>query len=133
MIRRSLLATALLAALPLAGCQPADEPARDEVAQGPLDAASTEYASSDRVVPTSTVTLDYTGTLADGSEFDSGSNVTFPLGNVVPGFRDGLVGMAPGETKTFDVAPEDGYGSNPPPGIPPGAVLTFEVTVREVR
>ena len=116
----------LLSLLAVAACQSSPD-------DGALDAASTEYAATDRVVPTSTVTVDYTGTLPDGSEFDSGSNATFPLGGVVPGFRNGLVGMAPGETKTFDVPPEQGYGANPPPGIPPGAVLTFEVTVREIR
>lgn len=112
-------------ALALAACQSSPD--------GALDAASTEYASTDRVVPTSTVTVDYVGTLPDGSEFDSGSNATFPLGGVVPGFRDGLVGMAPGETRTFDVPPDQGYGANPPPGIPPGATLTFRVTVHEIR
>ena len=115
----------LLPLLALAACEPSPDPA--------LDAASTEYASADRVVPTSTVTVDYAGTLPDGTEFDSGSDVTFPLGSVVPGFRDGLVGMAPGETRTFDVPPEQGYGADPPPGIPPGATLTFTVTVREIR
>lgn len=119
------------AALTLAACQSAPE--ADVSEAGPLDAASTEYAATDRVVPTSTVTLDYVGTLPDGTVFDSGSNVTFPLGGVVPGFRDGLVGMSPGETKTFEVAPEDGYGANPPPGIPRDTDLTFEVTVHEVR
>ena len=117
---------ALAALLALAACQPSSET--------PLDAASTEYASASVVVPTSTVTVDYVGTLADGTVFDRGEGATFPLGQVVPGFRDGLVGMAPGETKTFDVAPEDGYGAaGAPPAIPPDATLTFEVTVRAVR
>ena len=120
---RLLLVTSLLA---LAACEASPD--------APLDAASTEYAATDRVVPTSTVTVDYVGTLADGTEFDSGSDVTFPLGRVVPGFRDGLVGMAPGETRTFDVPPEQGYGAQgAPPAIPPGATLTFTVTVHEIR
>ena len=122
-MRLLLLAASVLA---LGACQ-------SDASDSPLDPAATEYASADRVVPTSTVTLDYEGTLPDGSTFDSGSNVSFPLAQVVPGFRDGLVGMAPGETKTFDVAPEDGYGANPPPGIPAGAVLTFEVTVHSIQ
>ena len=123
---RALPLLSLACALALAACERSPE--------SPLDAASTEYASSDRVVPTSTVTVDYVGTLADGTEFDAGSGVTFPLGGVVPGFRDGLVGMAPGETRTFDVPPEEGYGARgAPPAIPPTATLTFTVTVREVR
>ncbi len=116
----------LCLALALSACQSSPD--------GALDAASTEYASTDRVVPTSTVTVDYVGTLEDGTEFDSGSNATFPLGGVVPGFRDGLVGMEPGETRTFDVPPDQGYGAQgAPPAIPPNATLTFEVTVREIR
>ena len=89
-------------------------------------------ASADTVGPSSTVRLDYVGTLPDGSTFDSGSNVTFSMREVVPGFTKGMAGMAPGETRTFTVVPEDGYGANPPPGIPPGADLTFEVTVHEI-
>ena len=116
----------LLAALVLGACGSDPDPA--------LGTATTEYASADRVVPTSTVTVDYVGTLADGTEFDAGSGATFPLGGVVPGFRDGLIGMERGETRTFTVAPEDGYGAaGAPPTIPPNAALTFRVTVHEIQ
>ena len=64
--------------------------------------------------------------------FDSGEDVLFPLPQLIPGFRDNVVGMKAGESKTFTVAPEDGYGDNPPPGIPAGADLTFEVTAHEI-
>lgn len=96
------------------------------------EVAPTPGAETGTVQPTSTVRFDYAGTLADGTEFDSGSNVTFQLTDMIPGFRNGMTGMAPGETKIFDVQPEDGYGDNPPPGIPVGAVMTFEVTVHEI-
>ena len=85
-------------------------------------------APAGTVQPTSTVRLDYVGTLPDGSTFDSGSNVTFSMQEVVPGFTKGMTGMEAGETRTFDVAPADGYGANPPPGIPANTDLTFEVT-----
>lgn len=120
------LLSLLLAAVALGACGSDPDPA--------LNSAATEYASSDRVVATSTVTVDYVGTLADGTEFDAGDGATFPLDRVVPGFRDGLVGMTPGETRTFDVTPEEGYGAaGAPPDIPPNATLTFRVTVREIQ
>ncbi len=61
------------------------------------------------------VTVHYTGTLADGTEFDSshGSDpFTFTLGEdpVVPGLQAALIGMAVGEKKHVEVTPEYGYG-----------------------
>lgn len=83
----------------------------------------------------STVTVAYEGRLEDGTVFDESEGATFSLLNVIPGFRDGVVGMRVGETRTFSVAPEDGYGANPPEGssIPPNATLIFEVTLLDVR
>ena len=125
------------AALSLAACQSSDSGVSDagfddNVSEaGPVTDMPAD-APAGTVQPTSTVRLDYAGTLPDGSTFDSGSNVTFSMMDVVPGFTKGMAGMAPGETRTFDVQPADGYGDNPPPGIPAGAVLTFEVTVHEI-
>lgn len=81
----------------------------------------------------STVTIDYTGTLRDGTVFDQGTGVTYPLRNFIPGFRDAVNGMTIGETKTFEVPPDEGYGDRPPPGIPPGDTLIFEVTLRRIE
>ncbi|MEM1057000.1 MAG: FKBP-type peptidyl-prolyl cis-trans isomerase [Bacteroidota bacterium] len=83
----------------------------------------------------STVTVAYEGRLTDGQLFDSSSGSTFSLRQVIPGFRDGIVGMMVGETKTFEVPPEEGYGNNPPPTsiIPPGATLIFTVELLDVR
>ena len=116
-------ALALTLLLPLAACE-ADDAANP----------TTEVASSDAVAePTSTVTVDYRGTLPDGAVFDEGDGITFSLLQVIPGFQSNIAGMSVGETKTFVVPPADGYGDNPPPGIPPDTDLTFEVTLREVR
>lgn len=122
---RRLPAFALLAALALSGC--GDESA-------PADPAAAETAGASAVAtPTSTVILDYRGTLEDGTEFDSGERTEMPLQAVVPGFRDAIVGMEVGETKTFDVPPELGYGDQPNGPIPANSTLTFTVTVHEVR
>ena len=95
--------------------------------------SSCEVADSGTATATSTVTVDYIGTLSDGTEFDSGSCAEFPLQSVVPGFREGITGMDVGEEKTFTFGPEKGYGDTPRQGIPPGSDLTFFVKLYEVR
>ncbi|NVO67959.1 FKBP-type peptidyl-prolyl cis-trans isomerase [Methanofollis tationis] len=63
----------------------------------------------------STVLLHYTGTLEDGTEFDSsrgGDPLQFTVGGgeVIPGFEEAVVGMAQGETKTFTIPADEAYG-----------------------
>ena len=121
--------TLLLFVLTLAACEPAPEtdPAPDAE-------ASTETASAPEVTMlTSTVLVDYEGRLQDGTVFDSGERVEFRLPELIDGVRDRMAGMRAGESKTFTVPPEEGYGPNGIPGlIPPGEDITFEVTVHEI-
>jgi len=61
------------------------------------------------------VSVEYTGTLDNGDEFDSSKGrlpleVQIGAGNVIPGFESALMGMAVNETKTFTLSPEDAYG-----------------------
>ncbi len=61
------------------------------------------------------VKVHYTGTLDDGTVFDSSRDrdpfeFTIGAGQVIPGFETGLVGMAIGDTKTVKIEPEDAYG-----------------------
>ncbi len=61
------------------------------------------------------VKVHYTGKFVDGSEFDSSRDrepMEFTIGGmqVIPGFEQVVIGMAPGETKTEKVACEDAYG-----------------------
>src|SRR3989338_7499506 len=75
-----------------------------------------------------TVTLDYTGYLEDGKVFDSSLSdvalenkldkkefkpLTFKVGSgeVIPGFDEAVKGLTKGSTTTFEVTPEQGYGS----------------------
>ena len=62
-----------------------------------------------------TVRIHYTGTLDDGTEFDSSAGrepLEFSLGGgqVIPGFDSAVTGMAVGDSKTVTIAPDDGYG-----------------------
>ncbi len=87
-----------------------------------------------------TVVVHYTGTLDDGSVFDSSRTrnepFDFPLGmrNVIPGWDEGLATMRIGGSRRLIIPPDLGYGANgSPPVIPPNARLTFEVELLDVR
>ncbi len=66
------------------------------------------------------VTLQYTGTLSDGTVFDASSNHDSPLefevgaGRVIPGFEKAVKGMKVGEEKKFTIQPAEAYGENNP-------------------
>lgn len=62
-----------------------------------------------------TVRIHYTGTLDDGTQFDSSAGrdpLEFALGSgqVIPGFDSAVDGMAVGESKSVTIEPDDGYG-----------------------
>lgn len=62
-----------------------------------------------------TVTVHYTGSLEDGTVFDSsegGEPLEFAIGsgNVIPGFEQAVIGMSPGDSKTATIPSDDAYG-----------------------
>jgi len=82
-----------------------------------------------------TVKIHYTGTLDDGSQFDSSvgrAPLQFTLGGgqVIAGFDAGVDGMTVGENKTVRILPEDAYGFSGHPLA--GQTLTFEIELIEI-
>ncbi|WRX21381.1 FKBP-type peptidyl-prolyl cis-trans isomerase domain - like 10 [Theobroma cacao] len=80
------------------------------------------------------VEVHYTGTLLDGTKFDSsrdkGSTFKFKLGlgQVIKGWDEGIKTMKKGENAIFTIPSELAYGeSGSPPTIPPNATLQFDV------
>ena len=72
-----------------------------------------------QITESSTVTVNYTGKLEDGTIFDSSLNegrepLTAVLGNnqLIRGFEQGLIGMSEGETKTIEIESADAYGES---------------------
>lgn len=62
-----------------------------------------------------TVVFHYTGTLEDGTVFDSSRErepmeIQVGSGQIISGLESGLVGMSEGETRTITVPPEDAFG-----------------------
>jgi FKBP-type peptidyl-prolyl cis-trans isomerase FkpA len=87
---------------------------------------------------TDVVKVHYTGTLADGKEFDSsvkrGQPVEFPLGQVLPCWAEGVGMMKVGGKAKLVCPSEIAYGDNGrPPIIPGGATLVFEVELLDVK
>jgi FKBP-type peptidyl-prolyl cis-trans isomerase len=80
---------------------------------------------------TDEVTVNYKGTLLNGTEFDSsykrGEPAKFPLNHVIPGWSEGVGLMKPGAKYQFWIPPQLAYDLKSPPGIPPGSLLVFEV------
>ena len=69
-----------------------------------------------------TVKVHYTGRLDDGSVFDSsegGAPLEFTIGGgqMIPGFEQGVVGMAAGESRTVIIAADQAYGIYQPQGV----------------
>jgi len=86
------------------------------------------------------VTVNYVGTLTDGSKFDSSIDRNQPFqfilgqSRVIQGWELGVSGMKVGEKRRLTIPPELGYGSNGfPPVIPPNATLIFEIDLLEIN
>jgi peptidylprolyl isomerase len=79
------------------------------------------------------VTVHYTGTLENGTKFDSsvdrGQPYSFRIGtgSVIKGWDEGVMTMKVGGKRKLIVPPDLAYGTSGRPGIPPNATLIFEV------
>lgn len=88
------------------------------------------------------VAMNYTGTLQDGTVFDSNVDPKFNhvepfvfklgAGQVIAGWDEGIAGMKVGEKKTLVIPPEKAYGPNDYGPIPGNSTLTFEVELLSI-
>ena len=82
-------------------------------------------------------TVHYTGTLIDGTQFDSsrerGQAFTTRLTDVVPCWTKALQQMKPGSRGTVVCPADTAYGNRPVGQIPPNSVLVFDVEVTDVK
>ena len=166
-MKNHVLALAALACLALAGCKqqqstesttttttgaavteaqpsaPATSGAtegQERTLPGGLKVIDVVVGSGPMAEPGKTVSVHYTGTLTDGTKFDSsldrGQPITFPLGvgRVIRGWDEGLKGMRVGGKRKLTIPASMGYGDEGyAPVIPPGATLLFDVELVDVK
>lgn len=69
-----------------------------------------------------TVAIHYTGTLADGSQFDSSEGrdplrFTLGSGQIIAGLDAAITGMSQGEKKSVTIAADEAYGDHRPEAV----------------
>lgn len=93
--------------------------------------------NGEKPMANSKVTCHYTGTLIDGTVFDSsvqrGQPATFPLNMVIKGWTEGLQLMPKGSKWRFFIPPALGYGDRQVGArIGPNSTLIFDVELLEI-
>ena len=147
-IGRWAMASLVVACCGLVGCisppsftaGPTDSDAPTEFTQ---TASGLKYrilrrADGEKPTASNTVTVHYEGWLDDKTEFDSsyrrGEPTTFALGQVVPGWTEGLQLVNKGGMIELEIPSQLGYGPKGMPGsIPPNATLHFKVELLDIR
>jgi peptidylprolyl isomerase len=96
-------------------------------------------SGDEAVIETDTVWVTYAGYLKDGKLFDSGTNVRFGTGDIVPGLKAGLLGMKAGGRRKIVIPSALGFGRfsrDGPDGktlIPRQSTLIFDVDLLRVH
>ena len=116
--------------------KPAAEP---QTLEGGLIIQDTVVGTGDEAVAGKMLSMHYTGTLDNGTVFDSsvprGQAFEFTLGagQVIPGWEKGIAGMKVGGKRTLTIPPPMAYGEQGIGPIPPNSTLHFDVELLGVK
>jgi FKBP-type peptidyl-prolyl cis-trans isomerase FkpA len=81
----------------------------------------------------SEVVIDYVGTLTNGTEFDKGADVSFPLDRLILGWQMGMPKIGEGGAITLYLPPSLAYGDEASGEIPSHSILIFKIELHEVK
>lgn len=86
-----------------------------------------------------TISVNYIGTLTDGTKFDSSYDRSIPFefvlgtNQVIKGWDIGVIGMKVGGKRKLTIPPDFGYGSRAVGDIPANSTLVFEIELLEIK
>jgi FKBP-type peptidyl-prolyl cis-trans isomerase len=128
------------AAAASAAPKPAAAPPPTAAAEPPFSAVDVAVGKGPEAKTGDTVRVHYTGTLTNGTEFDSSRTRNQPFeftlgkGMVIKGWDKGVVGMKVGGKRKLTIPSADGYGARGAGGkIPPNSTLLFDVELVEIK
>lgn len=133
----AILAVAVIAAAGWMG-RGQDNQAKQIMENNDLKIEDLKIGDGEQATAGAKITVNYRGTLTDGTEFDSSykRNQLFSFvlgaGEVIKGWDEGFAGMKVGGRRKLIIPPELGYGSRPAGSIPPNSTLIFEVELVSV-
>jgi len=83
--------------------------------------------TGDQPASCSLVTVNYVGSLVDGTVFDHGTDFTIGLNQVIAGWTNGVPLIKEGGKIHLYIPPSLGYGSQPYGSIPGNSILIFDI------
>jgi FKBP-type peptidyl-prolyl cis-trans isomerase len=144
-VRRLSLLFLLVLALVLSACGGGSEPGPEVTTPSGLVWQIVKAGKGTAVVEKgNTITAHYTlwlkdGTLVQSSKAEWGGRgepfqTVIGIGQVIPGWDEGVIGMKAGEVRKLVCPPRLAYGeAGRPPSIPQNATLTFEIELISIR
>jgi peptidylprolyl isomerase len=137
-LNRWLFALILLALAACGGGSSSTPTAAAPTGGGSLVTLDLVVGTGATAVAGDTVTVNYVGTLTNGTKFDSsydrGQPYTFLLGvgRVIAGWDQGVAGMKVGGKRRLTIPPSLGYGNQAVGSIPPNSTLIFDVELLSI-
>jgi len=127
------------AATATATAAPAPTPPAPAAPEAPLGIVDVTVGKGEAAKAGDKIKVHYTGTLTNGTEFDSSRKRNTPFefvlgrGSVIKGWDQGVVGMKVGGKRKLTIPPSLGYGARGAGGsIPPNSTLLFDVELVEI-
>jgi FKBP-type peptidyl-prolyl cis-trans isomerase len=117
----------------------ADQDTKESTEGGTMQSEDIVVGTGEEAVAGKSVTVNYVGTLTDGTKFDAsadhGQPFTFTLGagQVIEGWDKGVVGMKVGGKRKLTIPPDMGYGNQQDGSIPTNSTLVLQVELLKVE